>query len=265
MKSLPLPVRVATGLAVSALEHARDLPRQLTGLPVTVASHVMQLAMRLQQQVTELAVKGDEALAELQEPQDDTPSWATFDEDLPGAAARPTRNSPGAAAHGASQARSATNHTATAGTGRNGHASAVGPSRRGGDPELPTEAMDDPWAEEERALAGSRLGEQSETDAESTASTENTGETGSTGGSTATEGTMSTEGTAGPSWLPQYGELTLPQVRARLRQLTAQQVEELLAYEQAHANRASFTGMLSRRIATLRRESGEGTRPESGS
>ncbi|GGM69200.1 hypothetical protein GCM10012275_44520 [Longimycelium tulufanense] len=94
MKPLPLPVRVAAGLAVTAVEEARKLPRQLAGLPVTVASQALQLSMRVQQQITELAIKGDEALAGLR-PAEEQPEWATFDEDLETAPARPGRAEPG--------------------------------------------------------------------------------------------------------------------------------------------------------------------------
>ncbi|GGP60329.1 lipid droplet-associated protein [Saccharothrix coeruleofusca] len=86
MKPLPLPVRVAAGLAVTAVEQARKLPRQLVGLPVTVVSEALQLSMRVQQTVTELAIKGDDALSALR-PADDEPEWATFDEDGEDAAA----------------------------------------------------------------------------------------------------------------------------------------------------------------------------------
>jgi hypothetical protein len=39
---------------------------------------------------------------------------------------------------------------------------------------------------------------------------------------------------------------------ARLRRLTVPQLEELLEYEKANADRASFVGMLARRIGTAR-------------
>src|SRR5438067_9800051 len=81
MKPFPLPFRVAAGLAVAAAEYARDLPKQLLGLPVTVMSQVLQFSMRVQQEITELAIKGDEALAAFR-PVEETPSWATFDEDV---------------------------------------------------------------------------------------------------------------------------------------------------------------------------------------
>jgi hypothetical protein len=82
MKPLPLPVRVAAGLAVTAVDRARHLPEKLAGLPVTMVSQALQLSMRVQQQVTELAIKGDDALSTLR-PAEEAPEWATFDEDSP--------------------------------------------------------------------------------------------------------------------------------------------------------------------------------------
>ncbi|MFE2755187.1 lipid droplet-associated protein [Actinosynnema sp. NPDC059335] len=160
MKPLPLTVRLAAGLAVTAVEQARKLPRQLAGLPVTVVSEALQLSMRVQQRVTELAIKGDDVLSVLR-PVEQEPEWATFDEDEPEATAEP----------------------------------------RG----------DDPWAEEEQAIAAEP-----------------------------------------PAVLPNYDELTLAQLRARLRTLSEEDLEELLAHERTHAARPEFTGMLTRRIANLK-------------
>lgn len=80
MSPLPLPVRIAAGLAATAVEQARKLPEQLVGLPVTAASRAVQAGMRVQQHITELAIKGDTVFA-LFKPVEDTPSWARFDED----------------------------------------------------------------------------------------------------------------------------------------------------------------------------------------
>jgi hypothetical protein len=80
MSQLPLPVRVAVGLAVTAVEQACKLPEQLAELPVTAASRAVQAGMRVQQRVTELAIKGDQVFSLLQ-PVEDTPPWARFDED----------------------------------------------------------------------------------------------------------------------------------------------------------------------------------------
>ncbi|WP_447005651.1 lipid droplet-associated protein [Saccharothrix isguenensis] len=158
MKPLPLTVRLAAGLAVTAVEQVRKLPMQLAGLPVTVISEAMRLSMRIQQEVTELAIRGDEVLAVLQQSEPE-PEWATFDED---------------------------------------------------EPETPPVRADDPWAEEEQALAAEP-----------------------------------------PAALPNYDELSLAQLRARLRTLSAEDLEQLLAHERTHAARPEFTGMLTRRIANL--------------
>lgn len=199
MKPLPLPLRVAAGLAVTTAERVRELPRQLAGLPVTLVSQVLQASMRVQQHVTELAIKGDTALSALR-PVEDTPSWATFDEDLE-PDLPPSRPNLAAVPEPRSEI--------------NGHVASL--------PE------DDPWAEEERALAEDH--EDGEFDA-----------------------------AAGPAGLANYDELTLPQLRARLRRLSIPQLEEILGYERDHENRSSFTGMLARRIANARKtEEGDGT------
>jgi hypothetical protein len=175
--SLPLPVRIAAGLAVTAVEQARKLPEQLTGLPVTVVSQALQLSMRVQQRVTELAIKGDDALASLR-PAEETPEWATFDED------------------------------------------------EEADP--PAQPQDiDPWLAEERAMS-----EHEDTAGEDTAEDE--------------------VAAGGPAALPEYDELSVPQLRARLRRLTLDDLEQLLAYEREHAARPAYLGMLTRRIATVR-------------
>jgi hypothetical protein len=80
MTALPLAVRVAVGLAAAAVERARRLPHDIAGLPVTAVSRAMQMSMRMQQQITELAIKGDNAIALMRTPSE-KPAWAVFDED----------------------------------------------------------------------------------------------------------------------------------------------------------------------------------------
>lgn len=81
MSPLPFPVRIAAGLVVTAVEQARDLPRHAVELPVTAVSQALQVSMRVQQTITELAIKGDRALGTLR-PADDVPTWATFDDEI---------------------------------------------------------------------------------------------------------------------------------------------------------------------------------------
>src|SRR5690242_13760937 len=80
MKSLPLPLRIAAGLAATAVEHARDLPAKLAGILVTVANQALHKSMRVQADVTELEIKDEEVLAGLR-PLEESPAWAAFDED----------------------------------------------------------------------------------------------------------------------------------------------------------------------------------------
>ena len=51
-------------------------------LPVTAVSQALQASMRVQQKVTELAIKGDQVPG-IGPPIEDEPAWATFDEDPP--------------------------------------------------------------------------------------------------------------------------------------------------------------------------------------
>jgi hypothetical protein len=88
MSPLPLPVRVAAGLVATAVEQARDLPRLVVEFPVTAVSQALQTSMRVQQKVTELAIKGDRALGTLR-PVEERPEWATFDDEVD---EPPTRN-----------------------------------------------------------------------------------------------------------------------------------------------------------------------------
>lgn len=217
MKPLPLPLRVAAGLAVTTAERVRELPKQLTGLPVTVVSQVLQFSMRVQQHVTELAIKGDDVLSGLR-PVEDTPSWATFDEDLPA-----DLGERGEREAGAVPLREASVPEQRAET--NGHPRDLADL---------DQLTDDPWAEEERALAEDHADGEFD--------------------STATPPVVS-----GPAGLTDYDLLTLPQLRARLRRFDLRQLEELLTYERANADRPSFVGMLARRIGNVKKsENGDG-------
>ncbi len=241
MKSLPLPIRVAAGLAVTAVEQARTLPAKIAGLPVTVASQALQMSMRVQQQVTELAIRGDEVLAGLS-PVEETPEWATFDEDVDDDRFDLSRPAPFESAFDRVEdeadelSRGNGHHTATA----------------------ETFATSDPWAQEEQALA-------EETDAHSSVDAEpdiaddtidDTARDTSRGiAAEAPAGRAHLVSVPDERTLPEtvgYDDLSLPQLRARLRRYSADELSVLLDYERAHGNRPSFVGMLTRRIATVR-------------
>jgi hypothetical protein len=90
MATAPYGVRLLVGAAVTAIEETRKLPQTILMYPMTLASQVAHLVMKVQQDVAGLVIKGDEALDALFPPKDEQPEWATFDEDLDDAASRPT-------------------------------------------------------------------------------------------------------------------------------------------------------------------------------
>jgi hypothetical protein len=203
-KPLPLPLRLAAGLVATAVEQARDLPRLVVEFPVTAVSQALQASMRVQQKVTELAIKGDRALGALR-PVEEKPSWATFDEDEP-----PRRNGRSSVTELRPPAPSAADVAAeTTAAHANG---AVLPAT---DEELPGAPAPGP------DLAG---------DAEPDAPA---------------------AGGDGPNVLPGYADMTIPQLRARLRRLTADDLRALLEWETAHGNRPAFVTMLGNRITTV--------------
>jgi hypothetical protein len=84
MATAPYGVRLLVGAAVTAIEETRKLPQTILMYPMTIASQVAHLVMKMQQDVADLVNRGDEALDQLFPPKEEQPEWATFDEDLDG-------------------------------------------------------------------------------------------------------------------------------------------------------------------------------------
>ena len=82
MASAPYGVRLLIGAAVTFVEETRKLPHTLLTYPMTLASQATHIVMRMQQNVADLVIKGDETLDALFPPKEEQPEWATFDEDL---------------------------------------------------------------------------------------------------------------------------------------------------------------------------------------
>ena len=203
MNPLPLPVRIAAGLVATAVEQARELPRMVVEFPVTAISLTLQTSMRMQQKVTELAIKGDRALGMLRAPEE-TPAWATFDDEEP----PPSRNG---AASTVTELRP--------------------PARRG-------PAADEPEPDRTAAATAART-----TAARTTAAAAHP--------EPPADVTTGNDDASGPNVLPGYREMTVPQLRARLRKLSEDDLRALLAWETDHDNRPPFVTMLSNRITTV--------------
>jgi hypothetical protein len=90
MATAPYGVRLLVGAAVTVIEETRKLPQTILMYPMTVVSQVAHLVMKVQQDVADLVIRGDEVLDQLFPPKEEQPEWATFDEDLDdGERARP--------------------------------------------------------------------------------------------------------------------------------------------------------------------------------
>ncbi len=63
------------------------LPHTILTYPMTLASQMAQLVMKMQQDVADLVIKGDSTLENFFPPKDEQPEWATFDEDQDDSAA----------------------------------------------------------------------------------------------------------------------------------------------------------------------------------
>ncbi|WP_163722254.1 lipid droplet-associated protein [Mycolicibacterium psychrotolerans] len=82
MATAPYGVRLLVGAAVTAIEETRKLPQTILMYPMTLASQIAQIVMKVQQDVAVLVIKGDETLETIFPPKDEQAEWATFDEDL---------------------------------------------------------------------------------------------------------------------------------------------------------------------------------------
>lgn len=208
MRPLPFPVRIAAGLVATAVEQARDLPRIIVEFPVTAVSQALQASMRVQQKITELAIRGDRALGTLRHVED-KPSWATFDDEEPhpnGAATVTSLHRPGDASP-----------TAPAAAARP-------------EPALPTQRAEAPAeTAAEVAAASTRAAAEHEGPAEPAPAPD----------------------ADGPNALPGYNEMTIPQLRGRLRHLSVDDLRALLEWEETHEGRAPYVTMLSNRITTV--------------
>jgi hypothetical protein len=247
MKPLPMPIRIAAGLVATALEEVQELPRKLTEMPVTAVSGALQASMRLQQRITELAIKGDRALGALR-PVPETPAWARFDEDEDLAP-------------------------------RNGLANGLRSVEMPRPPKVtPVRILPDPEPEDffdEDDFPEAGISElpvprppvehpDTELPAAEVVSESNTAAETST--KTKTPGTKKPEpktpepktpeptskpAETGPPGLPEYESWTLPQLRGRFRALSLEQLERLLAWETTHQDRPPFVTMLSNRITSV--------------
>lgn len=216
----PFLARVAAGAAVYALEESRRLPTAAMNFPITAISQVLQTTMHVQQFVTSLALKGDAVFDRLSNRPVEQPEWATFDEDLaddPRPGTSRTSRFDLYTADEPEPFRAPESSAADDASATNGHVASVTPIS---DPAAEAPDADDPAPTD------------SDTDPDPAA-----------------EATTITEPEVATRY--DYANMTLAQLRARLRLLTLDDLTALLEYEQHTRARAPFVTMLTNRIATV--------------
>lgn len=212
MVRAPYPARIAAGLLVTAIEETRKLPTLVFTLPMTAVSETLQAGMRLQQNIAELAIKGDGVLEMLFDKPAEQPEWARFDDDE--LLAPDEDHYPHPAAD-------------------------VERSAETDEPEHIEPGPVESEADEPEAAGRFAL----------YSSTPQTAAVAQ-GNGTASESVAEDTGEVPESVVElDYDTLTLAQLRAKIRTLGLTELEDLAAYERANKGRAPFITMLDNRIS----------------
>lgn len=224
MAIAPYGVRLLVGAAVTAVEETLKLPQTIAMYPMTLASNVAQVVMKMQQDLADLVIKGDSALEGFFPPKDEQPEWATFDEDLSGAEAPRTGN-----------------------------------GERRTDGRFALYSVSDDQAPERTVPTVAKPKPVRVAKTAKKAPTKATTGTATTPKATTPKAT--TPRTSGRATAPRaaaeqppiateldYESLTLAQLRARMSSLSVTDLRALLAYEEAAKARAPFQTLLANRI-----------------
>ena len=268
-----MPLRAAAGLAAVAIDSARRLPQQLVGLPVLAVSTALQASLKAQQRYAELVVRGDQLLGQLRGPEDGTPAWARFD-DEPDAAESAGGSRPRSAFDAAPDPEPDLveelldeEAAEVLGTGEavldsmadaEARLDATGEARLGTTAEAGLDTIGDTGLDTTAEAAPRVPG--SATEPGTDVPGDGVAELGAD--AEAVADALAADADADPvvydGYLAAeppvagYDQLSIPQLRGRLRTLTEAQVEQLVAYERANGARAPYLTMLENRLTTLR-------------
>lgn len=190
----PYAARVAAGVVVTVLEETRKLPTSAITLPMTAVSQTLQTLMRFQQQIAEMAIKGDDVFDALLGHNEEEPEWATFDED-------------------------------------DGLAP---PSASTLDPSDDSDGSDDSDDSGESAAPGRFALYSSAPDIDTD--------------DVQPASTTPSDDVPEIVELLDYDDLTLAQLRAKLKTVGLSELQDLAAYERSHRSRAPFLTMLDNRV-----------------
>lgn len=248
--TFPFPVRVSVGLVAAGVEHLRSLPGDLPTMGVTVAGQAMRLSMRVQQELAELATRGDEVLTRFGGGPAEHPSWATFDEETDGDGSATTVVTVVEVA----EADPASTRAAEADedADEDGYAGDAAS-------ELAEVIALDLVAAHRAAASADETVEASADESSDAAPTEaapaeldatDTAPPGSPASDSESHGPdPTTNGATDGS--PDYDSLSLAELRGKLRRLSPEEVTALLDRERAGADRPAFVTLLTNRLTSL--------------
>ena len=251
--TLPLGIRVAAGLIGAAIDRATTLPAELPSIVVTIAGQALRTSMRLQQEVAELATRGDELLAPLTGRAQENPPWATFDEDdedAPAVSAYERQATTDRSTSGAQEPavtlldgtpvvdEPVVDNLQPAGPGETvptGAGFVVGPA-------VPPEA-----------LIGGTPGDVVVTEL-SSAPVDTTAAVATPADATPVAAARRAARARGRTTITGDHQLTIAELKERTQTMGAPEVQALLAQEEAGPNRAAYLTLLGNRLMTLQHE-----------
>ncbi len=258
---------------MTTIDGTKRLPTRILTLPMSAVSRGVQAGMRLQQNIAEMAIKGDEFFAPFCDKPEEQPEWARFDEDEavisipaptpttpaadPAPAPAPTKapaRKPAAkkaAATEAASAESPATETPAAKTPAKKTPAKKTPAKKAPAKKAPARtpaAKDQPEAPAANpgrfALYSSPPADLAEKPAAPAAAAAPRTKNGATTGKPEIVEYL------------EYDSLTLAQLRAKLRGLSTDDLQELLDHERATRNRAPFVTMIDNRITSHQKKSG---------
>ncbi|MDL9948208.1 lipid droplet-associated protein [Gordonia sp. ABSL11-1] len=274
MVRAPYPARIAAGLVVTAIEETKKLPALVITLPMTAVSQTLQAGMRMQQNIAELAIKGDLTLESLFEKPADQPEWARFDEDDDAIDAEADRTPIESAGTAPSVTDNTSDNPASPPARKTPPPKAATPkagAQKGGTQKAGAQKARAQKASTQKASTQKPAKKTAPRSAASTSKGSDTPsspdpsagrfalysappETVVNGSDGDSSGAVksSTAGGDVPDIVEyiEYDNLTLAQLRAKLRSVGLEELEQLVAYEKATKGRAPFVTMIDNRIAS---------------
>lgn len=262
---------------MTTLEETRRLPTKVITFPMTAISRGLAAGMRLQQNIAEMAIKGDEFFAPMCDKAEEQPAWAHFDEDdAPAPLSEPAaltavKSQVVEPAKAGEPAKSTQSATSTAPEKTTAPAKPAAKKTPAPAKKKPAAAKKKPTAP--KSTAPKPAAPKTDAAAAPEAAADAPGAPSAGSGRFALYSSTPEDLAPGAPAAPaarsgsvdapeiaeylDYDQLTLAQLRTKLRGLSSDELQDLADYERAARNRAPFVTMLDNRIASSEKKADE--------